>query len=400
MVTSAHPATAAPQAGPGDVSLELLRLRRSIKWRKYPDDVLPAFVAEMDFELAAPVRAALAEAVARSDTGYAATAPLGPAYAEFAAARYGWTLDPAHVRAAGDVVAAIAELVRALTEPGDGVVVNPPVYPPFFSVVAEVGRRIVEAPLARGPQGYELDLGALERAFAGGARAYLLCSPHNPSGRSFARAELEAVAELAERHGVVVIADEIHAPLTLAGAAHVPYASLGGAAAAHGVVVSGASKGWNIAGLKCAVVVSGSPEMDRRLEATLAGHMPYRVGHFGVLASIAAFEHGVPWLDAVCTQLAENRTLLAALLAEQLPAVGYVPPQAGYLAWLDFSALGLGDDPAAALLEHGRVALSSGPEFGSGGQGFARLNFATSPGLLAEAVRRVALGAADAPQSR
>jgi cystathionine beta-lyase len=297
---------------------------------------------------------------------------------------------------AADVMTAVAELLRALTAPGDGVVVNPPVYPPFFAVTAEVGRRVVEAPLARRPDGYELDLDALERCFAAGARAYLLCNPHNPSGRSLRRDELEAVAALAARHGVVVIADEIHAPLTLPGAVHVPYLTLGAQAAAHGVVIGGASKAWNIAGLRCAVIVTGSEQMQERLSASLSSFLPYHVGHLGVLASLAAFTDGGPWLDRLLARLDANRRLLAERLAEQVPAIGYVPPQAGYLAWLDCRALRLGDDPAAALLEHGRVALSSGPSFGSQGAGFARLNFATSPALLTEAVARIAAGAAAA----
>jgi cystathionine beta-lyase len=293
---------------------------------------------------------------------------------------------------------AVAELLRALTAPGDGVVVNPPVYPPFFSVTAEVGRRVVEAPLLRVEGGYELDLDGLERCFAAGARAYLMCNPHNPSGRSLRRAELEAVAALAAEHGVVVIADEIHAPLTLPGAEHVPYVSLGGEAAAHGVVIGGASKAWNIAGLKCAVIVAGSEEMHARLTASLSSFLRYHVGHFGALASLAAFERGGPWLDRVIARLDANRRLLGEQLAAELPEVGYVPPQAGYLAWLDCRPLGLGDDPAAAFLEHGRVALSSGPTFGREGEGFARLNFATSPALLSEAVSRLAAGAAGAPR--
>lgn len=387
---------AGPASGLGgldDLSLELLRMRRSAKWTTYPADVLPAFVAEMDFALAPPIRALLAELIERSDTGYPSSGPLGEAFAGFAQARFGWEVDPARVRAAPDVMTAVTELLRALTAPGDGVVVNPPIYPPFLSVTAELGRRLLEAPLRRSEHGFELDLDALEAAFAGGARAYLLCHPHNPTGRSFRREELEAVSSLALRHGVTVISDEIHAPLTLPGAAHVPYLALGGEAASHGVAVGGASKAWNLAGLKCALIVSGSAEMDARLEASLSSRLRYHVGHLGVVASIAAFEQGGPWLEAVVSQLDRNRRGLAALLGERLPGVDYVPPQAGYLAWLDCRRLELGEDPAAAFLEHGRVALSPGPSFGTQGRGFARLNFATSPALLAEAVDRMAAGA-------
>jgi cysteine-S-conjugate beta-lyase len=376
-----------------DLSLELLRARRSAKWTTHPADVLPAFVAEMDFALAPPIRALLAELIERSDTGYPSPGSLGEAFAGFAGARFGWEVDPGRVRAAPDVMTAVTELLRALTAPGDEVVVNTPIYPPFLSVTAEIGRRVVEAPLSRSEHGFELDLDALEAAFAGGARAYLLCHPHNPTGRSFRRDELELVSSLAARHGVAVISDEIHAPLTLPGARHVPYLTLGEEAATHAVAVAGASKGWNLAGLKCALIVSGSAEMDARLDASLSSHLRYHVGHLGVVASIAAFEQGGPWLEAVVSHLDHNRRSLDSLLRSRLPEVVYVQPEAGYLAWLDCRRLELGEDPAAAFLEHGRVALSPGPSFGTQGRGFARLNFATSSALLAEAVGRMAAGA-------
>jgi cystathionine beta-lyase len=370
-----------------DVSLELLRARRSAKWTKYPADVLPAWVAEMDFALALPIREVLQTAIARDDTGYPDLGRLPDAFVDFAESRFGWTVDAAQVRLVADVMSAVEALLRAFTEPGDAVVVNPPVYPPFFGVTREVGRTVAEAPLAADSS---LDLDAVESAFAAGARAYLLCNPHNPTGRSCTRAELEEIAALAGRYGAIVISDEVHAPMTLPGATHVPYLSLGGVAAEHGVVVSSASKTWNLAGLKCAVILSGSETMDGRLAAGLPVHLAYHTGHFGVLAGTAAFEHGAEWLDALLVHLDRNRRLLGDLLEERLPGVGYAPPQAGYLAWLDFRALGLSDDPSVDLLERGRVALSPGPTFGTQGTGFARLNIGTSSALLDEAVRRMA----------
>jgi cysteine-S-conjugate beta-lyase len=373
-----------------DVSLELLRSRRSAKWTRYEPDVLPAFVAEMDFALALPIREVLQTAIARDDTGYAMPGRLAEAFTGFAAERFGWQVDPAGVRLVADVVSGVGELLRALTEPGDGVVVSPPVYPPFFSVTKTTGRRVVEAPLQAGADGWRLDLDALERAFADGARVYLLCHPHNPTGTSFCRGELEAVAALAAEHGVTVISDEVHAPLTMTGAVHLPYLSLGGAAAEHGIALSSASKSWNIAGLKCALIVASSERQQARLAERLPEHLGAHAGHLGVLASVAAFEHGSAWLDALLGHLDRNRRALGELLAEHLPQVRYLPPQAGYLAWLDCRALGLGDDPAAVFLERGRVALSPGPLFGEPGNGFARLNFGTSSALLELAVRRIA----------
>jgi cystathionine beta-lyase len=375
-----------------DVSLELLRARRSAKWVRYPSDVLPAWVAEMDFALALPIREVLQAAIARDDAGYADLGRLPDAFASFALTRFGWEVEPGRVRLVADVMSAVAELLRAVTEPGDAVVVNPPVYAPFFGVTREVGRTVLEAPLA---VDWSLDLDALERAFAAGARAYLLCHPHNPTGRPCSRAELEAVATLADRYGVTVISDEVHAPMTLPGSTHLPYLSLNGEAAEHGVAVTSASKAWNIAGLKCAVIVTAAGRTDRVLTERLPSHLSYHAGHLGVLATIAAFEHGEAWLDALVHHLDRNRRLLAELLAERLPEVSYAPPQAGYLAWLDCRALGLGDDPAEAFLERGRVALTPGPAFGTGGAGFARLNIGTSSALLQEAVGRMAAAISD-----
>jgi cysteine-S-conjugate beta-lyase len=377
------------------LSLDALRRRRSEKWRVYPPDVLPAWVAEMDFPLAEPVKRALHEAVAADDCGYVHPADLADAFAAFAGDRLGWPVDPGRVTVVPDVMVGVAEVLRVVTAPGDGVAINPPVYPPFFATLADLGRRTVEVPMIRAAGGFELDLDGLRDAFAAGARALLLCNPHNPTGRVLARAELEAVAELAGRHGAVVVADEVHAPLTLAGAAHTSWGCLGGAAEL-GIVVTSASKAWNFPGLKCAVVVAGS----RRTQELVAGiprEVRYGAGHLGLLASVAAFRDGGPWLDALLAHLDRNRRLLADLLGARLPAVGYRPPQASYLAWLDCAGLGLGDDPAAVFLERGRVALSHGPDFGRPGAGFARLNMGTSAELLEATVDRMARAVAAPP---
>lgn len=372
-----------------ELSLERLRLRRSVKWARYPADVLPAFVAEMDFPLAEPVRVALAEAVELDDAGYAWPEALGlaEAFAEFAERQLGWSVDPARVSPAPDVVGAITSVLRELTEPGDGVVINSPVYHPFFAVLDELGCELVEAPLVDG----ELEVELIERCFAAGAKALILCSPHNPTGTTPSREQLVAIADAAERHGAWILADEIHAPLTLPGAEHVPYLAVSEQAAARGIAFCSASKTFNLAGLHCAQIVTASEEAAAVIERLpfLATHC----AHFGAIGAVAAFRRGDPWLDDVLGVLDHNRGLLAELLAEHLPEVGYTPPRAGYLAWLDLRELGLGDDPAAVLLERGKVALSPGPDFGRQGAGFARLNFGTSPALLEDAVKRIAKGA-------
>jgi cystathionine beta-lyase len=376
-----------------DCSLAELRLRRSEKWTTYPDDVLPAFVAEMDFRLAEPIRRTLAEAIARSDTGYASPKGLGEAFAGFARTWFDWSVDPRRVVLVPDVMVGAAEVLRLTTEPDSAVVINTPAYPPFFPTIAEYGRRVADVPLLRTARGWELDFDALEQAFRSGAGAYLLCNPHNPTGRVFRRDELERIAALAGRYGVVVVADENHAPLTLAGAVHTPFVSLGEGAASNAVTVTSAAKAWNLAGLKCAVVVAGSEAMRARL-ATLPVEVQVRAGHLGVLAAIAAFREGGPWLEGLLAHLDRNRKLLTQLLAAQLPAVGYVQPEASYLAWLDCTKLGLGANPAAHFLKHGRVALTRGLDFGPNGAGFVRLNMGTSSALLTEAVARMAAAVA------
>jgi cysteine-S-conjugate beta-lyase len=373
----------------GTCALPQLRERTSAKWRTHPADVLPAFVAEMDFDLAPPITRAVTAALAIGDCGYAHKGALGEAYAAFAADRLGWDVDPGRVYPVPDVMTGLAEVIEAITPPGSGIVVNPPVYPPFRFRFGFYGRRIIDAPLARdGTGGYDLDPAAIEAALSQpGAAAYLLCSPHNPTGSVWPAERLEMVAGLCQRHGAVLLVDEIHAPLVLPGARFVPFGSLRHEMTGQAFVFTSASKGWNIPGLKCGIVIAPSEEgaalLERRWEALLAAHL-------GVLASVAAFTDGRPWLDAALRQLDENRVLLAGLLREHLPAVGYTQPQASFLAWLDCRALGLGGNPAAVFLDKGRVAVSHGPDFGSQGSGFVRLNIGTSPELIAEAVRRMA----------
>lgn len=361
--------------------------RRSAKWSAYPDDVLAAWVAEMDFALAPPIAEVLTDAIAIGDAGYAHpdSSSLPDDLAGFAARRMGWTIDPGQVVAVGDVVSGLAELVGALTEPGDGVVINPPVYHPFFSVIGEAGREVVEVGLA--PDG-GLDLEAIADAFAGGARAMLLCSPHNPTGRVVPADEQRALAALAREHGAWILADEIHAPLAGPAAGHVPFLELGTDARERGILLTSASKAFNLAGLDCAQIVTASPSARRGVEGirSLARHP----GHLGVLAAEVAYSSCDVWLDGVIETIESNAVLAGELLAERLPEVGYQPPQAGYLAWLDLSALELGPDPAPALLERGRIALSPGPQFGRGGEDHVRLNIGTSPELVEEAIERIA----------
>lgn len=370
--------------------MTLLRQRSSVKWRMFPEDVLPLFVAETDFPLAPPIQDALMAAIRNSDTGYTPpTSELPEAFAGFADARWGWAVDPTQVWTTTDVGVAIVETLRRVTKPGDGVIINPPVYFPFFDLVAESGARVVEVPLAGGiDSGWSLDLDGIEEAFEAGARAYLLCNPHNPVGRAHSAEELRAVAELAAKFGATVVSDEIHGPLTYPDSQFTPFLSVSDAARDVGVCVTAASKAWNLAGLKCAIMVTAGKSKE-----AIVGSMPdevyWRTSLLGLKASVAGYRDGGEWLDGIIASLDANRRLFATLLDSQLPEVKHRMPEATYLAWLDFTALGWGDDPAAHILEHARVALSNGPPFGDPGRGFARLNLACAPDTLTEAVARL-----------
>ncbi len=367
-----------------------LHRRRSAKWAEFPPDVLPVWVAEMDFPLARPIRDALIDLIERSDTGYADPTGLPEAYAGFAARRWGHAVRPERMVAVPDVMRGLTASLEVMTERGDAVVVNTPAYPPFFAGIAYAERRLVAAPLARDSDGrYQLDLDVLEARFREGAATYLLNNPHNPTGVLFTRDELEAVAELCDRYAVLVLADEIHAPLVFPGRSFVPFAAIDGDSARRSISLTSASKGWNLPGLKCAVAVAHDDASWKLLD-----RIPdeIRLGRsiMGVAASIAAFNEAEPWLDDTIAYLEETRRFLADRLAARLPGIRYAIPDATYLAWLDCRSLDLGDDPARAFLDEGRVALYPGPKFGDEGRGFARFNFATARPIVAEAVDRMA----------
>ena len=364
------------------------RQRTSIKWSLWGPDVLPLWVAEMDAKPCPAVVEAVTSAVARGDTGYAVEGRYAVALADVAAHMWGWTIDPANTLGTADVMIGIEAVLRRVTSPGGSVIVSPPCYDSFFGFVATTGRRRVDAPLSETGR---LDLETLATAFgeasaAGERSAYLLCNPANPTGTVPTVEELRALAALADEHGVTVVSDEIHAPLVHPGSApFTPWLTV----SERGFAVLSASKAWNLAGFKAALVVAGAGSV-----ADLRGiHEVHThgVGHLGAIAHIAAFRHGRDWLAQVRSELDSNRALLATLLAEHLPTVQWRVPEATYLAWLDCRELGLGDDPATWWREHAGVALSSGPNYGaSAGRGFARLNFATSPQILTEAVERMA----------
>lgn len=365
-----------------NVDVERLRKRRTVKWTLYGPDVLAAWVAEMDFDIAPPVRAAILDAVDREDFGYieADLSALTTACAGFLERSFGWTVAPARVFPIADVLTGISTALEVFTDPASAVVVPTPAYPPFFEVVELTGRLVVAAPMIRDGERHALDLDAIDAALGAGARSVLLCNPHNPTGRVFTIDELTALAEIVDRHGARVVADEVHAPLVYAGNRHVPYATVSDATALHTITITSASKAFNLAGLKCAqVIASNHADAARWRELRVfevAGPTP-----IGIAASVAAYRDSDDWLRELVTYLDGNRRLLGELLATHVPAVAYDPPEATFLAWLDCSALGLAD-PARFFLDRAQVALSDGPPFGTGCEQYVRLNFATSRALL------------------
>ncbi|GGL18512.1 MalY/PatB family protein [Planomonospora parontospora] len=371
-----------------DLTLESLTTRDGAKWSLAEPGVIPAWVADMDFPVAPAVREALARRI-HGDLGYPAwldqlgDGPLAEVFAARMEQRHGWRADPAHVRSFTDINQALQVVLHVATRPGDAVALHVPTYPPFLETLAEMGRPPLPIPMEPVGDSWGFDADALAARLAEGrCRVLLLVNPQNPTGRSFTREELTVLAELAERHDLLVVSDEIHADLTHAPSAHVPFATL---LPERTVTLTSATKAFNLGGIRCSVAHFGPPAL-RAAMAAQPRHM-YGAAHvFGVDATVAAWTRGDGWLEEVRAVLARNRSLVAGGLPE---GVRYRIPDATYLAWLDFTDLALGEDPAEFLKREARVMLSQGPPFGPGGEGFARLNFATSGPVLSEILDRI-----------
>ena len=375
-------------------NLAELHTHRSEKWRGFPQDVLPLPVAEMDYPVAEPIKALLTEMVAHSDLGYLGPIPeLGLGFKKFAAERWNWTVDEKQVRVATDVGVAVVEILRVFTKPGDSILISSPVYHNFYTWINETKLTLVDVPFERkgdeATNPWIINWDSIEKAYASGIKVHLLCSPHNPLGFIYTKQDLLKFVALAKKHNVLIISDEIHAPLTFPGETFVPILTLGSDSESVSVCVTAASKGWNIAGLKCAILISQNAEMNSKL-ANLAPAMHYRASLLGGFATAVAFADSGVWLDTVITQLDHNRHLIKNLLAEKLPTVRYHIPQNSYLAWLDLESLHLGADPSVTLIEKGRVAFNPGHAFGKQCDQYVRLNFATSTEIITEAIDRIA----------
>lgn len=367
-----------------------LRASGALKWNAFPD-CIGAFVAEMDFGVAPEIMAAVRASLDRGQVGYLTddlTAALAEACSAWHDSRYGWSPGPERIHPVPDVLTGLELALRHLLPAATRVVLPTPNYMPFLPLLRMLGHETVQVPMLRTPAGWEFDFDALDAAFADGADLAILCNPHNPLGRVFTRTELQRFSGLAERHGVRVFCDEVHAPLIFAPHRHVPYASVSGDAARQAITATSASKGWNLAGLKCAqLLLTNDDDLAAwRSLHPLAGHATSTPG---VIANTAAYREGSPWLESVMVYLEGNRKLLTATLAARMPAIGCVVPEGTYLAWLDCRPLAL-DIPARRLFRRAGVALTDGAECGEAGAGFVRLNFALPRPLLREALERMA----------
>jgi cysteine-S-conjugate beta-lyase len=371
-----------------------LRGRPGTKWHFYADDVLPAWIAEMDFAVAEPVRLALRRLVDQGVFGYEDQhlyRALAEAFGAHMRRRYHWPVDCEHVVPVADLVQAQFAAVSAFTARGEGVVLQTPIYPPFLNAVIETGRRVVEHRLVDDGRRFVLDVPALRHvADDGQVPLLMLCNPHNPTGRVFERHELQAIAELAVERRLIVVADEVHADLVYPGHQHVPFASLGPEVAERTITITSATKAYNIPGLRCGLMHFGSAALRERFRAAFPDRLLGKVNHLGVEATIAAWREGAAWLEDVLELLRANRDHLADFLGRELPAVRHHAPEATYLAWLDCRGLGLPGSPQQFFLEHARVGLNDGADFGPPGRGWVRLNFATSATILDELLGRLA----------
>ncbi len=368
----------------------------SFKWSLYPEDVLPAWVADMDFQAPEPVLRALREAVDHGIFGYHFDSPpLRDVLVHRMAERYGWAVEPNHIIFVPNLVSTLNFTCLAYAEPGDEVLMTTPVYPPFLNAPTNGGRitRTVDLAVrmeAGGRMHYEIDFDALEAAITPRSRIFLLCSPHNPVGRSWTRPELERLAEFCLRHKLLIGADEIHCDVLLDGQSHIPIAALGPEVAAQTLTMMAPSKTFNMPGLGLGFVIATNPEVRQRFEKATAFYMSHP-GPLSFAGALAAYSpESQPWLDALLVYLRENRDSLTAAVHGLFPRVRCTVPEGTFVAWLDWRDVPLpAASPYQILLEQARVAFNDGAAFGEAGRGFVRVNKGTSRGNLLEIIERM-----------
>ncbi len=371
----------------------------SIKWRAY-GDVLPLWVADMDFTAPDAVIAALRARVDHGVFGYAGEPPaLREVLTAWLARRFGWRVAPEAFVFVPGVVTGFNVACRATARPGEGVLVQTPVYPPMLQVTANFGLRQDEMTLTQGTGGrYTVDLDAFDAALAEDTRTFLLCSPHNPTGRVFTPDELAAMAEICLRHDVVICSDEIHGDLVLDGSRHLPIASLAPEIGRRTITLMAPSKTFNIPGLGFSLAVIEDPALRASFTAAAKDIVPH-INALGYVAALAAYTEGEPWLDACLRYLTANRDYLDDFVHARLSGISMARPEATYLAWLDCRAAALPQGPYKFFLERAGVALNDGATFGRGGEGFVRLNFGCPRATLMEAMERMAAAVGSAVET-
>jgi cystathionine beta-lyase len=373
---------------------QLVDRRRSdsTKWHKYDADVLPLWIADMDFPSPEPVIRALRQRVEHGCFGYSMELPeFNETVVERLHRRYGWSVSPEALVVLPGVIAGFNLACRVATAPGDGLLLQVPLYPPILRVPGNVGLSSDEAELRRQPDGrYVIDFDAFEAAITPRTRAFVLCNPHNPVGRVFTTDELTRMAEICLRHNLVICADEIHCDLLFSGHRHVPIASLAAEIAERTITLMAPSKTFNLPGLKCAFAIIPDAELREKFKAARADLVPQMVNVLGYTAALAAYRDGQPWLDELLRYLEANRDVVSQYVQAHLPGVTVGKPEGTYLAWLDCRQAPIPDgDPYTFFLDKARVALNDGATFGRGGQGFVRLNFGCPRLLLLQALERL-----------
>lgn len=374
------------------ITPDQLRATGALKWG-LPSGAVGAFVAEMDFGTSPAVTDALRRELATSSFGYTSERrlhALQDATAHRLAAAHAWTVDPADIHPVADVISVLERTIALATDPGTPVVVPTPAYMSFFPAIRGQGREVIEVPMLRGADGvFRMDLLALRAAInRSGAQLAVLCNPHNPTGRVFTHDELLAFSEVIEATGVRVFADEIWAPIVFSGAAHIPYASLSPATAAHTTTAVSATKGWNIPGLKCAQAVL-SNDADRKTWGRIQPAPWQHVAQPGITATIAAYRDRTGWPEEVTAYLEDCTAIVADAIAARVPQARISRPEGTYVCWIDVSALDL-PHPASEHLEHAAgILLNDGPQCGSIGEGFLRLTAAMPRPVLRDAMDRL-----------
>ncbi len=362
----------------------------SVKWNHYADGVLPMWVADLDFRAPEPVITALRERVEHGVFGYGVeSSKLREVLVERLARLYNWQVEPDALVFLPGVVTGFNLACRAYATPGDGVLVQTPVYPPILAAPGSSCLARDEMQLTRQADGhYDIDFDAFERTITDRTRLFILCNPHNPVGRVFRRDELERMASICLRRNVLICSDEIHGDLLFTGSRHVPIASLSPEIAQHTVTLMAPSKTYNIPGLECSFAVIPNEELRKKFKAARAWLVP-GVNIMGMTAALAAFRDGQPWLDEVLRYLEANRDFLVQYVTQYLPGISMGEPEGTYLAWLDCRKAGIPGNPHQFFLERARVAVNDGCEFGQGGEGFVRLNFGCPRLMLVDALERM-----------